>query len=268
MSKSNLPIKLSQIQGQVHQFKGIIDRFGSFESKEGYVITVCVKDLRLIKTNQRVDPDHWWFRRRQEWTVLNLQPDDEISFTAKIQRTNKGYQNNSSIQAVRENSPLRVDFGPSLTVRDLCVLKHKKYIEPVESEKDKLIILLSEEVKQKDKYAELFSNLNSEIELLYRKIDLSQKELHSQSLKITQKYQQKLKEKEFQIETLIKEKEFQIETLSKDKKTLTCTVSQLENKLNYSIPRKHSFTWLSVSAVIGLVMGIGLGGTATRSFAR
>jgi DNA mismatch repair ATPase MutL len=258
MKKSISSIQnLSKLQGEIHQFKGIIDRFGTFESKEGRVITVCVRNLRLVKTNQRVEPDHWWFRRRQEWAVLNLQPDDEVSFTAKIQRKNKGYQDDLNNQVASNHSPRRIDFGPSLTVRDLCVLKHKKYIEPVVSEKEKLLTRLDEEVREKNKYAELFYKLNLELEDLQTQIVLNQNEFQAQTLNVIQKHQKQLTEKDFQFENIIK-----------DNRVLTNTVTQLEHKLACSIPRKRSLTWFSISAVIGLVMGIGLSGTATRSFAR
>jgi hypothetical protein len=119
-SQKSLPaLNLSAMHGEVHRFKGVIDRFGSAVKATGIVETVCVRNLRHCRTGQPLSVDHWWFRMRQEWTQLPLIPGDRVLFTAKVQRCSKGWdlldQDGSLTPARRQI----VGFGSR--VRDLVI---------------------------------------------------------------------------------------------------------------------------------------------------
>lgn len=84
-------LELSSIHGQVHQFRGFVDRFGGKHGQSGIMPTLCIRSLCHAATGREVEPDHWWFRLSQEWSELGLQPGDEVLFTAKVHHRTKGF---------------------------------------------------------------------------------------------------------------------------------------------------------------------------------
>jgi hypothetical protein len=79
------------MHNEVHRFCGVIDRFGSFSRKGQTIHALRVRDLRLAASGQPLDPDHWWFHVREVWTQASPRVDDTVLFTAKVQRTTKGW---------------------------------------------------------------------------------------------------------------------------------------------------------------------------------
>ncbi|MCM1984923.1 hypothetical protein [Lyngbya confervoides] len=288
-------VPLATVRGQVHRFKGVIDRFGSFDSKQGAVMTVCVRNLRLVKTNRDVFPDHWWFRFRQEWAVLNLKPGDEVCFTAKVNRQRKGYPFPQPAPSSNNPKPLRTEFGPSHQVRDLTVLKRKRYLDPPRSTIRQLQSLLDQERTLKDQYMTLVHELDARLQDLQRKLaaEISRGNEHRTTIQQLEAQRQDLEQ---QIAAAICDRQpltrdrppaaspsqaprpapdsvprLHPETTQEfpqlggnDPQTLLATVRHLEQRLEASIPRQRSLFFISVSTVMGLALGVGLGGTLVR----
>ena len=119
-SQRSLPaLSLSAMHGEVHRFRGVIDRFGSAVKATGIVQTVCVRNLRHCRTGQPLSVDHWWFRMRQEWMQLPLMPGDRVLFTAKVQRCSKGWDLLDQDGSLTPGRRQMVGFGSR--VRDLVI---------------------------------------------------------------------------------------------------------------------------------------------------
>ena len=232
-------LALATVQGQVHRFTGVIDRFGSVESAQGTMMTVCVRNLRLVKNRREVHPDHWWFRYRQEWAELYLKPGDEVCFTAKIKRQSKGYQDQESNVVKFQKKPIRTAFGPSDEIRDLAVLKRKKYIDPPTAEVQRLGVMLEQVTEEKDHYMAMVNSFGAQVSELQKLLLEKHQQSVLQLVSLSNSHQAKLED-------------------------LVATVGQLEHRLEGSIPKRRSLTMLSVSAVLSLAIGVGLGGVVVR----
>jgi len=91
--KATMPTRLldlNSMRGEVHRFEGTVDRIGTAPKATGVIETICIRDIVHCRTNQRITPDHWWFRMRQAWMDARLMPGDRIIFVAKVQRCSKG----------------------------------------------------------------------------------------------------------------------------------------------------------------------------------
>ncbi|MCG9890586.1 MAG: hypothetical protein MH252_05895 [Thermosynechococcaceae cyanobacterium MS004] len=247
-------LALATVQGQVHRFTGVIDRFGSFESAQGTVMTVCVRNLRLVQNRREVRPDHWWFRYRQEWAELSLQPGDEVCFTAKIKRQSKGYQDQGNNVVKFQKKPIRTAFGPGDEIRDLAVLKRKKYIDPPTAEVQRLEVMLEQVTEEKDHYMAMVNSFGVQVSELQKLLLEKHQQSVLQLASLSNSHQAKL-------ESL----NTQLQKFSATNQGLVMTVGQLEKRLEGSIPKRRSLTMLSVSAVISLAIGVGIGGVAARS---
>jgi hypothetical protein len=84
-------LPLRSLHGQIHRFTGVVDRFGGFPQSGRIIQTVCIRELQLASTDQPLNPDHWWFRLREDWADAGIQPGDTVLFTAKVQRCTKGW---------------------------------------------------------------------------------------------------------------------------------------------------------------------------------
>lgn len=84
---------LQKRNGQRSAFTATFERFGSKTAYKGAPIkTALFRDVR-DRLNQVVT-DHLWFIVRKTLDALNLQPDDRISFDARVQPYRKGYRGN------------------------------------------------------------------------------------------------------------------------------------------------------------------------------
>lgn len=87
--RPSLPI--ASLQGGMHRFSGVVDRFGSFPRGAESEFTLCVRELQLAETGQPLDCDHWWFRLRELWIAAGVRVGDVVEFTARVQRCSKGW---------------------------------------------------------------------------------------------------------------------------------------------------------------------------------
>jgi hypothetical protein len=111
---------LHGLKGQVLRLRGVVDRFGGFEQQGKVQQTVCVRNLEMASSGERLEPDHWWFRLRKPWCEAGVQVGDSILFTAKVSHCSKG----SHDPAMADGTSLRarervIGFGSQ--VRDLVV---------------------------------------------------------------------------------------------------------------------------------------------------
>lgn len=83
------PISLAAFQGQVLRIRGVVDRFGGYDQNGAVQHTLCIRELRLAHNEQRLEPEHWWFKLRAEWCGQPLQPGDQVLFTAKVAHCHK-----------------------------------------------------------------------------------------------------------------------------------------------------------------------------------
>ena len=110
-------LDLASLRGEVHRFEGIVDRLGTAPKATGMVETICIRKLIHCRTNQRINPDHWWFRLRQDWMDARVKPGDHVVFVAKVQRCSKG-TSHREVQGNRERTQV-IGFGA--TVKSLIV---------------------------------------------------------------------------------------------------------------------------------------------------
>lgn len=87
-------LPLHVLHREVHRFRGVVDRFGSFRIGDETIHTLCIRQLHHARSNRPVLPSHWWFRLREGWTMAGIQPGDEVIFTAKVHRCSKGLDQN------------------------------------------------------------------------------------------------------------------------------------------------------------------------------
>lgn len=299
-------LSLAAMKGQVLRFTGVIDRFGSFESVDGKVMTVCVRDLTLFKKCRKVDPDHWWFRWRQEWAQLYLNAGDEVCFTAKVKRQRKGQQPSQGNVVAFQKNPLRTTFGPGNAVRDLTVIKRKKYLSPPTAAIDKLKARLEQSDLLKNQHIAKVNELSQEVQSLKAQLNQSQDEVETllkqqqaeqeerQALQTRlSRFHQSCYEAQAEVAKLTQQLEFQqqqnlqdLESLEDDyqsqlnsshanfdavtlqHKALVETVSHLHADLKQTIPRQRSLMMLSLSAGLGVLLGVGLGAGVSRSSSR
>ena len=120
-SRSHHILEIEAMHGEVHRFEGVVARFGSMVKSTGITQTVCVRDLRLCRTGQYLNPDHWWFPLRAEWMALCLMPGDRVVFTAKVQRCSKGLDDPGIPPEEAIGRKRRQVMGFSRTVRDLLL---------------------------------------------------------------------------------------------------------------------------------------------------
>lgn len=113
-------LDLNSMRGEVHRFEGIVDRIGKAPQATGVIETICIREIILCRTNQKITPDHWWFRMRQEWMEAQLMPGDLIVFEAKVQRCSKG----STDPGIKEKNGRRQVIGFGSTVRSVVVKQH------------------------------------------------------------------------------------------------------------------------------------------------
>lgn len=113
-------LDLNSMRGEVHRFEGVVDRIGKAPQATGVIETICIRDIIHCRTNQRITPDHWWFRMRQEWMEARLMTGDLIVFEAKVQRCSKG----SSAPGTKEQNERRQVIGFGSTVRSVIVKQH------------------------------------------------------------------------------------------------------------------------------------------------
>ncbi|MFQ6539106.1 MULTISPECIES: hypothetical protein [Aphanothece] len=83
-------LDLAALQGEVHRFRGIVDRFGNFACGEQTVPTICIRSLRMEESGAPIQPDHWWFPLREVWSEAGVRAGDTVLFTAKVQHCTKG----------------------------------------------------------------------------------------------------------------------------------------------------------------------------------
>lgn len=113
-------LDLNSMRGEVHRFEGIVDRIGTAPKATGVIETICIRDIIHCRTNQRIAPDHWWFRMRQEWMDARLMPGDRVVFVAKVQRCSKG----SSRHGSTSQNERRQVIGFGSTVTSVIVKQH------------------------------------------------------------------------------------------------------------------------------------------------
>lgn len=114
------PLSLHALHGQVHRFRGVLDRFGAFPQAGRLIHTLCVRQLQLAGTEQPVAPDHWWFRLREDWVRVGIDQGDTVLFTAKVQRCSKGWDQVVGLGGtVRDVVVTRRSQRPSLMVSEL-----------------------------------------------------------------------------------------------------------------------------------------------------
>lgn len=236
---------LAALQGEVHRFTGVIDRFGSFPTAENVVRTVCVRDLRLADCNRPVTPDHWWFPLRQIWENLNLQPGDEVLFTTKIQRCTKGFQPaaNNIVTLSKKNSPLRTAYGPGREPRSVVILRRAEVAEREPADpKLQVYEQIEAEDRVKSQFIGVIDRLEGTIRELKSELGVRQQELSNTQVEVIQ--------------------------LSQEKQRLCQTVQQLEQQVSGSISRQGAAALLSLSILLALFTGFGMGAQPTRSPAR
>jgi hypothetical protein len=118
-------LDLASMRGEVHRFEGIVDRIGTAPKATGVVETICIRDLIHCRTNQRINPDHWWFRLRQEWMDARIKPGDHVVFIAKVQRCSKGTSYHE-VKGKRERIQV-IGFGA--TVKSLIIKESASDVE-------------------------------------------------------------------------------------------------------------------------------------------
>ena len=129
-SKPTMPFVLPiyTLHREVHRFRGVVDRFGSFSLGDETIHTVCIRNLHHARSNRPVLPAHWWFRLREGWTNAGIRPGDEVLFTAKVQRCTKGCDPSGLLNLQSYNSRRKV-IGLSHKVRDV-VITFRSYSRP------------------------------------------------------------------------------------------------------------------------------------------
>jgi hypothetical protein len=132
-------LPLHVLHREVHRFRGVVDRFGSFVSGPGTIHTVCIRGLHHARSNRPLLPAHCWFRLREVWTTAGIQPGDEVIFTAKVQRCSKGLDQHGQPQpiAVRER---RQVIGIGSKVRDVVVSRRAWQASPPSAELSALVL--------------------------------------------------------------------------------------------------------------------------------
>ena len=300
-------LSLAAMKGQVLRFTGVVDRFGSFESVDGKVMTVCIRDLKLFKRNRKVTPDHWWFRWRQEWAELYIKAGDEVCFTSKVKRQRKGMQPHQGNVVAFQKNPLRTAFGPGHEVRDLTVIKRKKFLAPATAAVDKLKARLEQSEILKNQHIAKVNELSQELQALKSELQSSQAEveqLNRQSASSGEDersalqtqlsvFQQTSYDLQAEVARLTQQLDFQrqqsaqdLESLEDDYQSrlhasqadfamvtqrhqdLVKTVAHLQADIKQTIPRQRSLMMLSVSAGLSLMLGIGIGTGLSRSNSR
>ena len=124
------PIDLNSLHGEVHRFTGVVDRFGSFASRDGSTRTICLVELRLEPCGTTIRPDHWWFRLREVWSEAGVRVGGTVLFTAKRQRCSKGWEDPGNAQSRPQDRRSRrrreqvIGFGS--TPRSVVVLKRRQ----------------------------------------------------------------------------------------------------------------------------------------------
>lgn len=113
-------LDLNSMRGEVHRFEGIVDGIGTAPKATGVIETICIRDIIHCRTNQRITPDHWWFRMRQEWMEARLMPGDRVVFIAKVQRCSKG----SSAPGTKAHNERRQVVGFASSVSSVIVKQH------------------------------------------------------------------------------------------------------------------------------------------------
>ena len=108
--RTSLPI--ASLQGGVHRFSGVVDRFGSFPRGAESEFTLCVRELQLAETGQPLDCDHWWFRLREVWIDAGVRMGDVVEFTARVQRCSKGWADPGQIRGRRRDQVLGLGSAP------------------------------------------------------------------------------------------------------------------------------------------------------------
>ncbi|MCT0212441.1 MULTISPECIES: hypothetical protein [unclassified Synechococcus] len=129
------PLILRSLHGQVHRFTGVVDRFGGFLHAGEVVHTVCIRELQHARTEQPVQPDHWWFRLRAPWAEAGMSQGDTVLFTAKVQHCSKGWDADS----IEPDGPVRRRhqvIGLGGRIRDVVVThraqRHSVLIDQLE----------------------------------------------------------------------------------------------------------------------------------------
>jgi hypothetical protein len=85
------PLAIASLHGEVHRFTGIVDRMGTHVCDGRTHYGLCVRELRLADSGQRLDLDHWWFPLRTVWSQAGIREGDTVLFLAKVQRCTKGW---------------------------------------------------------------------------------------------------------------------------------------------------------------------------------
>ncbi|MCP9883624.1 hypothetical protein KBY97_00590 [Synechococcus sp. ATX 2A4] len=132
-------LPLHVLHREVHRFRGVVDRFGSFVSGPDTIHTLCIRGLHHARSNRPLLPAHWWFRLREGWTTVGIQPGDEVIFTAKVQRCSKGLDQHGQPQpdAGRER---RQVIGIGNRVRDVVVSRRAWQASPRSAEHTALVL--------------------------------------------------------------------------------------------------------------------------------
>lgn len=144
----SLPI--STMHGEVHRFRGVVDRFGKFTQGNETVQTLCIRDICLADTNQKITPDHWWFRLREVWITAGVRVGDTLLFTVKVQHAAKGWADpggpTSSPRGSRRPREQVVGFG--VTPRAVVILHRRqttsRLVDEVVAEKGRVASRLEE----------------------------------------------------------------------------------------------------------------------------
>jgi len=114
------PLLLQGLEGQVLRMRGVVDRFGGFQQQGRIIHTLCVRNLEVAASEQPIAPNHWWFRLRQNWSEVGIQPGDTVLFTAKVRACSKGHHDPELLGVVTVRGRERV-VGLAGEVRDLVI---------------------------------------------------------------------------------------------------------------------------------------------------
>lgn len=101
--------KLKEIAGVRQRFTAVFVRFGSKKAFKGPpIVTLLFKN---IKDKHKKDYcDHIWFTNNEQFKTLDLQPGDQISFTARVREYTKGYQGKRHDDEFYNSKPISKDY--------------------------------------------------------------------------------------------------------------------------------------------------------------
>jgi hypothetical protein len=98
--------ELQSRDGKRGRFSGTVKRFGSKPAYRGpALVTLLLVDVR--DESKALVTDHVWFVVRKQLKELNLQPGDQIEFTARVKQYVKGYRGRREMD---EAAPVSIDY--------------------------------------------------------------------------------------------------------------------------------------------------------------